>query len=160
MPLHLGHVALIRHAFLVAEQVTVAIVDKAGTSLPMALRLEWFEAVFKGEIAGGKLKLVAYTHQLPHDGSFYPEHVRAWCEAIASRFSDVDVFVSSEAYGDALAEYMQIDHIVFDQDRDAIQVSGTAIRENPEKYRDYLPEIVARYYGLKSSSALGKPEKI
>jgi len=154
MPIHLGHVALVRHALAVAAHVTVAIVAKEGEPIPLPTRLSWFEAIFETEIAKRRLRVTCFEHALPHDGSYHPEHVKAWCQEIASRFSGVDAFVSSESYGDVLAAYMHIDHLIFDISRDAISVSGTAIRENPRAYRAYLPDIVADYYGLSGTKHL------
>lgn len=148
MPLHLGHVALVHHALEVASTVVVAIVAKAEEPIPVETRLAWFMEVFSAEINSGQLQVVPYTHQLPHDGTFKPDHVQAWCTDIAGRFACVDAFVSSEAYGDVLAEYMGIDHLVFDMGRDVVSISGTEIRENPQRYRAFLPDAVAHYYGM------------
>lgn len=146
MPLHFGHIALIRFAMSQASCVSVAIVAKENAPISIALRMEWLQSVFEGEIRQGAIKIMPFEHKLPHDGAFGAADVAAWCHAIEERFPKIDVFVSSEAYGHVLSDYMHIDHLVFDHERTQIAISGTEIRQNPLKYRDYLPEIVLAYY--------------
>lgn len=148
MPIHLGHVALVKRALSVAKCITIAVVAKDNEPISMEIRKQWFEALFCEEIAASRVLVTCFYHSLPHDGSYEPNHVLAWCQEIASRFTNVDAFVSSEAYGDVLADYMGIEHLIFDLSRETFGISGTAIRENPRAYREFLPEIVAKYYGL------------
>lgn len=69
-----------------------------------------------------------------------------WAEFLKKKFPHVDVIFSSERYGDFVAEYMQINHVSFDESRRIQQVSGTKIRNDPFTYREFLPKNVQPYF--------------
>jgi HTH-type transcriptional repressor of NAD biosynthesis genes len=62
---------------------------------------------------------------------------------------EVQLLVSSEPYGEFVAQYMNIEHIVFDPARSRVPISGTMIRKNPWVCWEYLPEAVKPYYHRK-----------
>ncbi|SCZ81556.1 adenylyltransferase/cytidyltransferase family protein [Acidaminobacter hydrogenoformans] len=140
MPLHLGHVALIRFALKRCKQLTVAVVSKPSDPISFEVRLGWFEKLFKGAVTVKVVDLKAV--HLPVTGGHTPEAEAAWTRYFAEAFPETDILFSSESYGDVLATALGIPHCLYDPNRNGHPVSGAQIRRNPEAYRDYLPEIV------------------
>jgi NadR type nicotinamide-nucleotide adenylyltransferase len=58
----------------------------------------------------------------------------------------VDVFFSSEEYGDELARRMGIRHVMVDQSRSTVPISATKVRQNPYAQWAFVPEVVRPYY--------------
>ena len=50
----------------------------------------------------------------------------------------VNYFYSSEEYGKFVAQYLDIENIVVDKERVKYPISATMIRNNMEKYKDYI----------------------
>lgn len=165
MPFHKGHQALIDFGFTVAQHLEVVIVEKAGETIPLHVRKQWIETIYGNRLAGnqadghgqtldgssgpgGTLQVSCFCHDLPHDGRFLEKDMALWCQAIHRAFPDVDVFISSEAYGEVLANHMGISHVLFEPARSSVPITATEIRENPQAHAAYLPKIIQEYYGI------------
>jgi HTH-type transcriptional repressor of NAD biosynthesis genes len=144
MPFHKGHEALIDFALTKMDQLMILIVTKKGEVIPAQTREKWLIDHYKNK----PVRVKIFRHDLPHDGKFNQEDMLKWCEAIASQFPMIDAFISSEAHGDFLANYMNIKHILFEADRCSVPISATEIRKHPQDYKEYLTEEVKAYYGL------------
>ncbi|MBP7848342.1 AAA family ATPase [Patescibacteria group bacterium] len=108
------------------------------------LRYQWTRDYF----ADNSKVVVRYLNceGMPDKEEADREVSKFWAGYLKTRFPNVDVIFSSEKYGDFVAEYMEIDHLSFDEARAIQQVSGTKIRNNPFKYRNYIPKIVQPYF--------------
>ncbi len=148
MPFHKGHQALIDFALTKASQIQVVIVEKVGETIPLQVRKEWIEGIYGSSVSGGTVQVSCFCHDLPHDGRFLEKDMALWCQAIYRAFPDVDVFISSEAYGEVLATHMGISHVQFEPARSSVPITATEIRENPQAYAAYLPDVVKSYYGI------------
>jgi HTH-type transcriptional regulator, transcriptional repressor of NAD biosynthesis genes len=69
-----------------------------------------------------------------------------WSEKLSEMFPSVDVIFTSEPYGDFVAEYMGIDHVMYDEQRISDPISGTKIRNNPLLYRNYIMPAAQTYF--------------
>lgn len=136
MPLHLGHLSLIDYARARCEHLTVLLCAQDDIEpIPGAQRLKWLEAEmrFRSEVD------VVFTDvQLPNTSESSKEVAKLWAEWIKQNLPPMDVFFSSEPYGDYLAEYMGIAHDLVDLERKEIGITGTMIREYPQRYWEYL----------------------
>ncbi|MCK8059766.1 MULTISPECIES: adenylyltransferase/cytidyltransferase family protein [unclassified Fusibacter] len=144
MPFHKGHIALIEFGLTKVDHLIVLIVTKKDEEIPVEVREKWLQSHYKDQAVTVEI----FRHDLPHDGGFGEEDMLKWCEAIASRYPDIDAFISSEAHGDFLANYMGIEHISYEPDRCSLPISATEIRKNPKEYGEYLTEEVKAYYGF------------
>ncbi len=140
MPLHLGHVSLIRFALARCKSLTVAVVSKPSDPISFELRRSWFGKLFGPEVAVRVVDL--RTVALPVTGAHTPEAEAAWAHYFALTFPETDILFSSETYGDVLARALGIPHCLYDPNRDGHPISGAQIRKDPERYKTYLPEIV------------------
>ncbi len=50
-----------------------------------------------------------------------------WANYIRNHFSGIEVFVSSEPYGDYVAGFLSIEHVCFDRARKQVPVAASSI---------------------------------
>jgi HTH-type transcriptional repressor of NAD biosynthesis genes len=143
MPPHNGHLALIRFAADKCGSVAVYVDVAENSPIPIGRRGEWLNEIFRDDI---RITIVTGTDDLPQAGESSRDVSKVWADFLKKKFPETEVIVSSEKYGDYLAEYMGVTHISFDPSRDAIPISGTAVRDDPVSNWDYLPEQVRSFY--------------
>lgn len=144
LPFHKGHEALIDFALQHAEQLAIVIAANRDDLIPLDVRINWLASAYPSK----RITVIPFLHQLPRDGKYTARDTALWCEALAELCPDIDVFFSSERYGDILADYMGIKHILFSPQRIEVPISGTSIRQNPSAYANYLNSQVRAYYGI------------
>lgn len=146
LPLHNGHISLINFARSHCEQLIVFVHLKKDDLISPYYRLCWLYQTFRED---NNIKICFNEEELPESSVPSREVSKVWAEYLSLKFPEVRVIVSSEKYGQYLSEYMSIDYIDFDIDRNNIPISATKIRQNPYKYWDYIPKIVKLYYNKK-----------
>lgn len=143
MPLHKGHEALINFASELCEILTVAVCSLPSEPIPGELRYQWT----KQSVARNPGIVVDHiTEELPGSSESSREISKIRSDYLKKKYPSVDLIVSSEPYGEYVAEYMGIDHTTFDISRAQVPVSGTAIRNDPFTNREYLPDHVKGYF--------------
>lgn len=143
MPLHRGHLELIRFAQAYCDRLIVLVGVSAGEPIPGPLRRQWVEQ----ELAGQPGIEVHYMdEEMPQSAVASRMVSKAWAEYLAHRFPELAVIFTSEAYGAYVAEYMGIDYVDFDPPRQQVPISATLIREAPFNYWDFIPQAVRPYF--------------
>ena len=141
MPLHTGHCLLIDIALQQCDHVTVCLMSRGDEPLDGEVRLGWLRSLY-----GETCTIVHHTAELPQDESGY-DHWDEYLVSVRTVCPDrYDAVFSSESYGERLANDFEAEHVLVDEARTAVPVSGTAIRTNPAKHMQYLPGIVKTYY--------------
>lgn len=143
MPLHKWHEALISFASQLCEILTVDVCSLPSEPIPGKIRYQRTKDAFANNPA---IVVDHITEELPGSSESSREVSKVWSDYLKKKYPDVDVIISSEPYGDYVAEYMDIDHVMFDQDRKETPVSGTDIRNNPFAHRDHIPDHVKWYF--------------
>jgi len=108
------------------------------------VRLLWLQQLYESHCC----TIVHHTNKLPQDKSgqdHWEEYLQSLLAVCTYKY---DAVFSSESYGSRLANDLEATHILVDQARSTIPVSGTAIRDNPDTYIEYLPDIVKSYYEI------------
>ncbi len=141
MPPHLGHVRLIEFARRYVDDLTVVLGTLSSEPISGTLRFEWMQTLFP------TLRVLHLTDENPQDPSEHPDFWRIWRESL-QRILPVppDYVFASEDYGFRLAEELGARFIPFDLKRHQIPVSGTAIRQDPLRYWEFIPACVRPYY--------------
>lgn len=142
MPLHTGHLTLISHGIEMCNRLTILLVVASGEPIAPELRYSWLIEHYKDN----KNINIEVTCRDPINALPQNERTIAWCNYIKENFTEIDSIVSSEHYGDTLAEFLGIDHIKFDHKREIVPISATEIRDNYEKHIHYLPEQVKIFF--------------
>jgi len=139
MPVHAGHIALIRFAAAHSDEVIVSMSYTEQDPLLHELRYQWLREIFKGE----KNIQVAIVHDDFDDESLpWPERSKLWADFLTNKYSPVDFIVSSEEYGELVAQHLGAKHLSFDPSRKQIPVSASLIRLKPFQYWQYIPTVV------------------
>jgi len=143
LPPHKGHEALIKFAASRCDELTVLLGAKNDEPIPGHLRLKWLWETFRNDAS---IHIEYTDDELPDAPVSSREVSKVWAEYLSEKFPSARIIISSEKYGEFLAEYMGIEHIYFDPARKEFPVSGTMIRESPHIYWDYLSEPARGYY--------------
>lgn len=151
MPLHNGHVELIKFALGHCDSLEVALVCKENDLIPMSRRREWLIEMFESILSSSDLcsdkrfKIVIIDEALPRTDGHTEEAFKVWTQYFKSTFSHVHLIISSEEYAEELAKIMGIKHLLFDKERKQTTVYASTILQFPEKYLDVVPVFVREY---------------
>lgn len=128
-PPHLGHHHLVRHTAEIAERVTVVVMASLAETIPLADRVSWMKESHRDD---ANVVVTGIRCDAPMDlGSETVWAAQVACMSAAVRtVTDlpVDAVVSSEEYGDELAQWFSATHVCVDPERSAYPTSGTACR--------------------------------
>ncbi len=141
MPLHNGHRYLIDYGRSRVWQLTVLVCSLAREPIPGELRYQWVCDLYPD------VNVQHFNEDIPQYPDEHPDFWNIWLDIIR-RFipTGPDVVFTSETYGDQLAEILGARHECVDLQRKAFPVSGTAVRENPSAYWNFIPPPVQVYY--------------
>lgn len=155
LPFHKGHKAMIRFGLSKCEQLTVIVCASDLEKVPGHIRQNWIQQTFYQEVNAGVLNVIVYDY-LEKDLSASSEAsidvTGNWAEAFMDagyNKENFDVIISSEDYGELMADLMNMKHISFDKGRELVPVSATAIRQNLFGNWQYLPPAVREYFAIK-----------
>ena len=153
MPLHAGHVHMLRVAEQMSEKLTIMVCSLPTEPIPGLARVEWVRQLFP------KANVVHLAEVIPQEPSEHPQFWDIWRETIRRLVEKpIDGVFASETYGWRLASELEAKFFPVDRARQMIPVSGTAIRENPYQNWQYLPEPVKPYF-VKRVAIVG-PESV
>ncbi len=144
MPLHEGHIALIKFAVQRCDQLIVLVCfDPSKQTMDGPSRYEWVKQTFADE---PKIRVDYMDTVMPDSQESNREVSIAWAEYLRQRYPKLEVVFSSEKYGDYLAEYMGIKHIQFDSARAIVPISATMIRDNPVRHWDKISAAAKPFF--------------
>jgi HTH-type transcriptional repressor of NAD biosynthesis genes len=147
-PFHIGHQRMIEFA-LEKGSVTVLVCAEEKEKIDGNIRKEWIKETFKNN-KNLKVKVFKYDeNNFPNTSVSDWEVSKIWSQVFKEYFKDEDFLVTSEEYGEMLSMIMDIDHFMFDENRESIQISASEIRENLFENWNYLPLSVQKYFALK-----------
>lgn len=154
LPLHKGHLELIDFALNHCDLLYIIICFSPKESICGAIRMQWLQKELQHL---ENVVLISFPYKenvLPNTSDSSRTVSKKWAEALKIIIPNVDVVFSSEPYGSYLAEYMNIKHILFDQKRLIVPVSGSQIRKQPFRYWDYIADAAKSYF-IKKISIVG-----
>jgi HTH-type transcriptional repressor of NAD biosynthesis genes len=143
MPLHKGHIELINFAAQNCDHLIVWVCVSTKEEMPAELRLNWIKKAFESNPNIEPILFVYDEKDLPNSSVSSPDISKKWTMAIKKHLPPINLFFSTEKYGDYVAEYLKIRHILFPENK---MISATEIRNKPYKYWDFIPDIVKPYY--------------
>lgn len=149
LPFHKGHQALMDFALQQVDKLYVVVCASDREPLPVALRGAWIRETFDGEPKLQVVELEYREEELANTSVASRSVSRAWAKKFKEVLPPVEVVITSETYGDYVAEYMGIKHLPFDPGRGQVPVSAGLIRQSVYEYWDFLPDAVKGYYQRK-----------
>lgn len=143
MPLHAGHIALLRFAADRCGRLIAVVDDQPDHPIPAATRAEWIRQTFA---ADEHIEVHTTDEPLPDDPIPSREVSRVWAAYLKNKYPQATAIISSEKYGNYVAEYMEIEHIAYDPGRITTPVSGTAVRERPFRHWDMIAPAARPFF--------------
>lgn len=143
MPVHAGHLALIRFAASHCDELIVSMSHTPYDSIPGAKRFEWLKEIFKGE---RNIKPILVVDDFDDESLPWAERTKTWANFLNEHYGKIDVLVSSEEYGPFLASHLNTTYISFDVERKKIPVSASSIRLKPYDNWNFIPPEVRPYF--------------
>jgi NadR type nicotinamide-nucleotide adenylyltransferase len=141
MPPHLGHQYLLDFARFYVRHLTVLVCSLRSEPIPGELRHGWVREM------APRADVVHVTDENPSEPHQHPDFWRIWVETIDRHTPRrPDVVFTSEKYGKELASRLGARHVVVDEGRQLVPVSGTQVRRRPLANWRYLPPCVRPYY--------------
>jgi HTH-type transcriptional repressor of NAD biosynthesis genes len=145
-PFHKGHEAMIRFALTKCDFLTVLVCCSDKEDIPCAVRRTWIEKTFAQQ-KNIEVKTFDYLEsELPNTSVSSRIVSEAWAKAFGNLFPDYSELITSEEYGNYVAECMNIRHIAFDVDRKLFAVSASVIRKDLFRNWQFLPDSVKPYF--------------
>lgn len=149
LPFHKGHEGLIRFALTKCDFLTVLICCSDQETIPANQRKLWLMNTFSDE-RNVEFRILDYREaELPNTSVSSESVSKIWSEKFKELFPDYDCVITSEKYGDYIASFMDIEHVLFDILRIQHPVSASQIRENPFQQWQFIPESVKPYFCFK-----------
>ncbi len=149
LPFHKGHKALIGFALRQCDELIVLVCCSDKEHITSDIRVSWIKKTFK---KNSKVIVKSFDYkesELPNTS----EPSRSVSQIWASKFREIlpffDVIITSEQYGEYVAEYLEIPHILFDKRRTKHAISSSIIRQDTVKYWDYIADAAKPYFQKK-----------
>jgi len=136
LPPHSGHHFLIERALQEATEVTIIVCHRVGEDpIPGALRKFWLQEVHPE----ANVMVVEDTYD-PDDSKLWAQLTIQWLGR------KPDAVFTSEDYGHRYAEFLECEHVLVDEERSTYPCSGTAIRDDPLGYWQFLKPPVRAWF--------------
>lgn len=157
MPAHKGHEVLLKFADKMCDELVV-LVDNVPNKWH---RLTDDERQFSISLLVSGVTTYMPENVMPQDPSECEDFWEIWCGEIAKAGGeDLDCIISCELYGKSIAEKMGIECVIFQNDRDAVPISATQIRNDLAGNWDYLPDttkmLLRRHVYVLGGESTGK----
>lgn len=143
MPIHLGHIALIRYAAQRCDELIVSMSFTPSDPIDASLRFSWVIQTFTDD---PKIKPAMVEDNFDDESLPLAERTRIWASFIQRAYPPVDRVFSSEEYGLPLARHLGAEHFMFDPRRNQIPVSASKIRHSPLRYWEFIPQPAKPYF--------------
>ncbi len=138
-PFHKGHQYVIDTMLQEMDKAIVVIYDTDVTPIPLPVRANWIRKIYPDvtviEAWDGP---VGYSHERK-----YEIREEEYIKSLLPN-TKISAFYSSEYYGEHMSKALGCTDRRVDEARKAVPVSGTMIRENSCKYREFISDVVYR----------------
>lgn len=135
MPPHHGHRLVITTALAQSTRVVIVVCQQSSDPIPVQQRVGWLRRLYPSVT----VRILDVTFPVTDE--------LAWAAGTEQVVGErPDAVFSSEGYGQRLAELLHCAHVMVDLDRKQYPISAGQILRDPQRYRQYLDPIVARFF--------------
>mgnify|MGYP004444460925 FL=1 len=136
-PFHRGHEYLIETALKDMDEFYVVIYDTPQFNIDIETKIKWI----KDEFPNVKI-LIAFNS--PEKFGLDDESVKIQMTYLSDIVKGIKFthFYSSEEYGKYVADYLNLENVIVDQERIKYDISARNIRKNIENEKNYLNSMV------------------
>jgi HTH-type transcriptional repressor of NAD biosynthesis genes len=146
MPITKGHEALIDYASTLCEEVVVLVCYTSNEPIPGEERYRFVREIYRTNQQIIPIPLTFDERDLSSSSVAAKSISLEWANHIKEFVPEVDVIISSEPYGELVAQYMGISNETYDLSRTKINISATQVRENPYHHWDMISQPVRDYF--------------
>lgn len=132
-PFHKGHEYLIETALKEMDEFYVVVYDTPQFNIDIETKTKGIQKRFPN------VKIIKAFNS-PKEYGLDEQSVNIQMRYLSKIIKDIPVnyFYSSEEYGQYVAQYLDIKNVVVDKERVKYPISATMIRNNMEKYKNYI----------------------
>lgn len=132
-PFHKGHEYLIETALKEMDEFYVVVYDTPQFNIDIETKTKVIQKRFPN------VKIIKAFNS-PKEYGLDEQSVNIQMGYLSKIIKDIPVnyFYSSEEYGKYVAQYLDIKNVVVDKERVKYPISATMIRNNMEKYKNYI----------------------
>lgn len=143
-----GHLYLIDEALKQSEHVDVFVCGLKSEKIHGMVRTFWLWQHYqnKGITNINIIPINEELPQTPEEHGDVDDFYKIWCDVVHSKTSNLDAIFTSETYGEEFSQYLDLEHVMVDLERNVHPVSGTAVRSNPIENWEHIPNIVRPHY--------------
>jgi len=142
--LHKGHLALIDFARNRCDKLNILLCSNEKYELiPGRTRFQWLKETYKYD---NKINVEYTDVDLPYTSESNRDVAEVWSNYFKKLYPELYVIFTSEKYGDYVAEYMKIEHIMFDEKRISKPISSTEIIKRPLSNWDFISDVAKPYF--------------
>lgn len=136
-PFHKGHQLLIETALKEMDQLYVVVYETNLIDISAEKRANWIKKIYP------QVEILIAKNS-PQKYGLDKESVEIQMKYLINILGDINPthFYSSEPYGKCVADYLGIVDRRVDNSRKIVPISATDIRNNIEKYKDMIPDLV------------------
>jgi HTH-type transcriptional repressor of NAD biosynthesis genes len=143
LPVHLGHLALIRFAAQQCDELIVSMSYRLDDPIDYLLRYAWLCEIIKDDT---RIKVFKMADNFDREELPLDERTKGWAEIIDKVYPKIHMLFSSEEYGAPFAQHLGAENIIFDQQRISVPISASLIRADPFRYWKFIPQVVRPYF--------------
>lgn len=148
MPLHKGHVEMIRWAANKFDNVDVCILYHEDEPIHLAYRSKWVKEEFKC-LYNVNIDTLEYDpNKLNSSSESDLISSQQWWDYLSRFYPDITHIVGSEKYVQYMAEYAGKDYVIYDEKRNNIHISASEIRKDFIGNWHYLADSIRRDLSL------------
>lgn len=149
LPFHKGHEAMINFALSKCDYLSILVCCSDKENISDSVRKNWIEQTFNSK-KNIEVKTFNYNEsKLPNTSETSKNVSEIWATVFKELYPDYSLLITSERYGNFVAEYMNIQHLAFDISKKTFPVSATVIRNNLFANWQFLPDSVKPYFAIK-----------
>jgi HTH-type transcriptional repressor of NAD biosynthesis genes len=149
LPFHKGHKAMIDFATSHCDQLIVLVCGSDVENIPTSIRANWLRKTYRKKSTIIIQEFNYKESELPNTSTSSRVVSQIWASKFREILPYIDILITSEKYGDYVAEYMNIQHVFFDEQRKKHNISSSMIRPNPMKYWNFIANSAKPYYQKK-----------
>ncbi len=145
-PLHIGHIGLIQFGLAHCDTLIVLVCASNKEKISGVLRQKWLQETFKNE-PKLDIQILDYDEaELPNTSVSSEAVSKIWATKFMDMRLQIDLFFSSEKYGDFVAKHMNFKHIPYEMGRETHNIAASQILENPLKYWDFIAPSARSFF--------------
>ena len=148
-PFHNGHKAMMDFALTKCETLTIIICAEESELISGETRYDWIRETYHDS---KNVEIIVFNYKdtdYPNTSESDRNVSKIWANIIIENCPKCDCIITSEDYGDYIAEYTGMIHLLYDKYRSITPISGTLIRQDLYMNWDFLPDSVKKYYQIR-----------